>query len=130
MKRATMQITELSQVESIITKLREKLFAIKIPHEAFLDVQLALMEIIGNAFLHGTIGLENPQVEVEWQINNNSITLKVTDNGSGFDYKYAGTIYDDDILEEKGRGLFLVFNVLDEVRFNDKGNEIYCLKRW
>ncbi|MGI6226492.1 MAG: ATP-binding protein [Peptococcales bacterium] len=130
MKNSTFQLTELGQIENVIAKLREKLFSINVPQETFLDIQLALMEAVGNAFLHGVQGKERPLVELEWLINTNSIRLRIKDNGLGFNYKDLGCFHEPDILAEKGRGLFLMYSVLDEVRFNEQGNEIYCCKKW
>lgn len=123
-------LTQLSELQDVIGRLREKLFAKDVPMETFLDIQLAVTEAIGNAFLHGTKDLENPLVKVEWKINTNSIFLKIKDNGSGFDFQSAGIIDENNLLDEKGRGLFFISNLLDEVNFNEKGNEICCLKRW
>lgn len=125
-----MELTELAQIKNVTEKIRQKLAVLNIPQEVLLDIQLAVTEVVGNAFLHGTKGLHNPKVKIEWSINNNSISIRIKDNGSGFNYKSLGTLEDNDILAEKGKGLFLVSKVLDELLFNEKGNEIYCLKKW
>jgi len=130
MMESVFLLTELSQMEDVISQLRGKLISINITQEALLDIQLAVTEAIGNAFLHGTKGLDKPQVEIEWFIDNDSISIKVKDNGYGFDHSGLGALDDNEILAERGRGLFLIYSVLDEVRFNEKGNEIYCFKKW
>jgi len=130
MIKSVLRLTELAQIEDVVCQLKEKLMALNIPQEAFYDIQLALTEAIGNAFLHGTRGADKPQVEVEWLINNDSISFKVKDNGPGFSHGAMGNLDDNMILAEKGKGLFLIYNVIDQVRFNQKGNEIYCFKKW
>lgn len=130
MGRCIMELTDLTQINSLIQLLREKLAAVNIPQESFLDIQLVITEAVGNAFLHGTKGLKNPKVMIELHICNNSISMRIKDNGSGFDYRSFRDFGEFDILAEKGRGLFLISKIVDELRFNDKGNEIYCLKKW
>lgn len=130
MANKVFRLTELSQIENLIVKLREKLFVLNIPQETFLDIQLAVTEAIGNSFKHGTKGIDKPLVEVEWLINGSSISLKIRDNGSGFNFEDLKVLNEHNLLEEEGRGLFLIFSVLDEVWFNDRGNEICFLKRW
>jgi anti-sigma regulatory factor (Ser/Thr protein kinase) len=53
--------------------------------------------------------------------------VHVTDEGEGFD---PATVRDpttpEDLEEPCGRGLFLIRSLVDEVRFNPKGNSI-CL---
>lgn len=130
MESFIMELNEVVQIKNVIKKLREKLAEVDIPQETLWDIQLVVTEVLGNAFLHGTKGLESPRVKIEWFINKNSITIKFKDNGPGFDHKSWINFETGDILAEEGRGLFLISKVLDELRFNDKGNELFCLKKW
>lgn len=125
-----MELNELAQIKCVVKKLRERLGEIDIPPETLWDIQLVVTEVLGNAFLHGTKGLERPRVIIEWLINSNSIAIKFKDNGPGFDHKSWRDFETSDLLAEEGRGLFLISKVLDELQFNEKGNELFCLKRW
>ena len=54
----------------------------------------------------------------------------MADAGEGFDYKgLADPTTDENIIREGGRGVFLIRHLMDEVNFNEKGNEIRMIKR-
>lgn len=125
-----LKLTDLLQIENVIKTLRSELQSYNVPQETFFDIQLAITEAVNNAFIHGSKGLKKLLVEIEWWITSDKIQIKIKDNGPGFDYSQAGRFNVENILDEKGKGLFLMFSVLDKVWFNDQGNEVYCLKKW
>ena len=54
----------------------------------------------------------------------------VRDDGNGFDPAKLADPRDPANLQKcSGRGLFLIRTFMDEVRFNDRGNEITMIKR-
>lgn len=130
MTQARLLLTELKEMGKVLSHLKERLIHFDITHDELLDVQLTITETLSNAFLHGSKNMESPQVEIEWRINKRCILLKVKDNGPGFNYDPECDLDNYEELSEGGRGLFLLQNILDKVWFNDRGNEIYCLKRW
>ncbi|MBJ44720.1 MAG: hypothetical protein CMJ80_15840 [Planctomycetaceae bacterium] len=57
--------------------------------------------------------------------------MVIRDGGEGFDVSSIPSSGDAEAIEsEGGRGLVLIQNFMDEVRFNDRGNEITLIKRW
>ncbi|MFG0261057.1 MAG: ATP-binding protein, partial [Novipirellula sp. JB048] len=55
----------------------------------------------------------------------------VSDEGPGFDAAtWMATNASETLEIEKGRGLVLIRSFMDEVRFNDAGNEIVMIKRF
>jgi anti-sigma regulatory factor (Ser/Thr protein kinase) len=69
-------------------------------------------------------------VYVTIRFTRSEATLTVRDEGNGFD---SSTLSDptvaDNVGKTDGRGLFLIRTFMDEVRFNDQGNEITMVKR-
>jgi anti-sigma regulatory factor (Ser/Thr protein kinase) len=54
----------------------------------------------------------------------------IRDEGGGFDVSKVPDPGDPDVLERKGgRGLLLIQTFMDEVRFNETGNEVTMVKR-
>lgn len=88
---------------------------------------VALSESLANAIICGN--LEDPVkwVDVRAELRPETIVVQVTDEGDGFD---PASVRDpttpEDLEEPCGRGLFLIRSLVDEVRFNPKGNSI-CL---
>ncbi|QEG42615.1 ATP-binding response regulator [Roseimaritima ulvae] len=122
-------------------------------------VGMALDCAIRNAMFHGNLELSREQLEADRELvvegeptmleqrlsekpycdRQTRITLKLTpeearivvrDEGPGFDTSIVPSIEDTQVLnEEWGRGLVLIRSFMDEVTFNDRGNEITMVKR-
>lgn len=91
------------------------------------NLSVALSESLANAIICGNQEDEAKWVDVNVELRPDTIEVQVTDEGDGFD---PTTIPDptrpEDLEEPCGRGLFLIRRLVDEVRFNAKGNSI-CL---
>ena len=102
--------------------------------QAVRDLQLAVDEVCSNSIRHGYGGREG-QLEVTVELFGHSIRVVVRDWGRVFDPELVPVPDLDLPLEERalgGLGLFLVQQVMDEVRFefNDsKGNTVIMVKR-
>jgi len=56
---------------------------------------------------------------------------KITDQGKGFNHrKYLAGISDEtaELALPHGRGIAMVKNIFDEVRFNSRGNQVLLVK--
>jgi serine/threonine-protein kinase RsbW len=88
---------------------------------------VALSESLANAIICGNLEDLDKWVDVRAELRPETIVVHVTDEGEGFD---PATVRDpttpEDLEEPCGRGLFLIRSLVDEVRFNPKGNSI-CL---
>ena len=70
------------------------------------------------------------KVYVEVKINKEEANLIIRDDGPGFDVRTVPEPDDPQALEpQHGRGLWLIRSFMDEVRFNQDGNEITMVKR-
>ncbi len=70
------------------------------------------------------------KVAVEYSISSSRAAFRVTDEGSGFDYKGfigGGDVPSGDLLEH-GRGLFITMRAFDKVSFNERGNQVTLVK--
>ena len=66
-------------------------------------------------------------ISVQWEIRENLLKVVVTDCGSGIkDLKNYEEIKEDKILEEGGRGLYIIRCYTDEMKF--KGSSIIMEK--
>jgi anti-sigma regulatory factor (Ser/Thr protein kinase) len=72
---------------------------------------------------HGEDPTKMVQVRVECLVE--QVRLHVTDQGNGFNpHQIPEPVHPDDLENACGRGLFLIYNLMDQVRFNDRGNSI------
>jgi len=122
--------------------------------EQLFQICLILKEAIENAIFHGNLGLnidirrENPKlfyktalqkrdivpykdkrVTIQYDISRNSAKYVVRDEGKGFVHaELLDQIDPHNLLRIEGRGLIMIMNFMDEVFWNDRGNEITMVR--
>jgi serine/threonine-protein kinase RsbW len=94
------------------------------------NVRVALAEALANAIEYGNDNDTSKSVGVTVRFGPDRVEMEVTDEGPGFD---PHRLPDPTVLErrslETGRGIFLIQKLVDEVRFNEKGNSICMILR-
>ena len=84
-----------------------------------------LTEALANAIICGNAEDRDKTVLVEATLLPDAISLVVTDQGPGFDPGCVRPpLAPGELHRTGGRGLFLIRQLTDEVRFNDRGNSI------
>lgn len=89
------------------------------------NLRVVLAESLANAIIYGN--LENPDkwVDVRAELRREFIRVEVTDEGPGFDpADIPDPTLPGELDSSRGRGLFLIRSLVDEVGFNDRGNSI------
>jgi serine/threonine-protein kinase RsbW len=94
-------------------------------------IELSLQEALANAVVHGA--KEDPSKTVECLVacdEQRGILIIVRDPGPGFD---PGAIpsctLGENLYSNHGRGIFLINQLMDEVKFLKNGTEIHMVKR-
>jgi serine/threonine-protein kinase RsbW len=92
-------------------------------------IQLAVEEAIVNAITHGNKQAADKVVEVEFRVDPQTTFLRIKDQGSGFNPAAVPDPREDDHLEcTNGRGVMLIRELMSEVHYNDRGNEVTMIK--
>ncbi len=93
-------------------------------------LQVVLSEALANAILRGNREALDKYVDVRAELRADLIRVDVTDQGPGFDpAAIPEPIEPEQIDEAGGRGLFLIRQLVDTVRFNEQGNSICMILR-
>jgi anti-sigma regulatory factor (Ser/Thr protein kinase) len=94
------------------------------------NCRVALSEALANAIQYGNQCDEKKRVGVRVLFGKTAIEMEVTDEGDGFD---PASLLDptspERLSSPDGRGIFLIRRLVDEVRFNDRGNAICMIVR-
>jgi serine/threonine-protein kinase RsbW len=99
-------------------------------HTIRFNLRVALSEALVNAILYGNAEDDAKGVAVRVLFGRHAIEMEVTDEGGGFDYHdLPDPTLPANRLLPCGRGLFLIRQLVDEVRFNDTGNSICMILR-
>jgi CheY-like chemotaxis protein/anti-sigma regulatory factor (Ser/Thr protein kinase) len=89
------------------------------------NVAICLEELLSNAFIHGNRKDKDKRIRVTMGFDAEEFTLSISDEGDGFDGEdYLKKIREDQASIPEKRGLFIVDLLMDELRFNEKGNEV------
>ena len=95
-----------------------------------LNFRVGLTEALANAMLYGNGHDPSKRVTVEITLAEGEIRAKVTDQGLGFDPSLIPDPTEpENLVKTTGRGLFLMRQLLDEVSFNDQGNQVTLILR-
>ena len=84
-------------------------------------------EAIANAMLYGNGNDPTRTVTVELQVLSDRIVLSVADEGDGFDPAAVPELVSEEECHaaERGRGLFMMRHLAEQVIFNERGNAIW-----
>ncbi|MEQ1856906.1 MAG: ATP-binding protein [Longimicrobiales bacterium] len=90
-----------------------------------LNLRVGLTEALSNAMLYGNHRDPTKRVLLEIAFLQECIEARVTDQGDGFDpASVPDPTTPENLTRACGRGLFLMRKLMDEVRFNDQGNQV------
>jgi serine/threonine-protein kinase RsbW len=122
---------ERKSVEPVVAQVMET-----IRHLNCLDgkedaIELALQEALANAVVHGA--KEDPSKVVECLVacdEERGVIIIVRDPGAGFDHEaIPPCTVGENVYSNHGRGIFLINQLMDEVKFRKNGAEIHMVKR-
>ncbi len=95
------------------------------------DIELALTEAVANAVIHGASADPTKIVECDVACDEeHGMLIVVRDPGTGFDpASIADPCEGKNIYSHHGRGIYLINQLMDEVKFHKNGTEIHMIKR-
>ncbi|HEV2146201.1 MAG TPA: ATP-binding protein [Longimicrobiaceae bacterium] len=90
-----------------------------------LNFRVGMCEALANAVIYGNRRDPGKCVRVEVELSSSRVAVCVRDQGEGFE---PGEVPDPTLPENLersgGRGIFLLHKLMDEVRYNERGNEV------
>lgn len=95
-----------------------------------LNFRVGVAEALANAMIYGNGSDPDKRVRVEVELSSDQVALQVYDEGKGFD---PADVPDPTLPENLegtgGRGIFLIRELMDEVRYNEPGNCVRLVLR-
>ena len=94
-------------------------------------IELALAEALANAVVHGAQADPSKIVECDVACDENrGMLIVVRDPGKGFDPEaITNPCYGESVYSDHGRGIYLINQLMDEVKYLKNGTEIHMIKR-
>lgn len=95
-----------------------------------LNLRVGLAEALANAILYGNRADPDKRVRVEVELSVEEVAVAVHDEGPGFDpEEIPDPTLPENLERPGGRGIFLLRELMDEVRYNDCGNCVRLVLR-
>ena len=121
----------VKEIAPVLEKVMWVLGEIKCAEGKEFEIELSLQEALANAIVHGC--KEDPRKEVEFVVacdENKVMLIVVRDPGEGFDpTKIPSPLVGQCLYSEHGRGVFLINQLMEDVRFERGGTEIHMRTR-
>jgi serine/threonine-protein kinase RsbW len=118
-------------VDPVVARVMESVREMKCGDGKEAAIELALQEALANAVVHGA--KEDPTKVVECLVacdDQRGILIIVRDPGPGFDPQaIPSCTVGENLYSNHGRGIFLINQLMDEVKFRKNGTEIHMVKR-
>jgi serine/threonine-protein kinase RsbW len=93
-----------------------------------LNLRVGVAEALANAMMYGNARDPGKRVTLEAWCSPETIRIRVTDEGPGFDpKKLPDPTLPGNRSRSRGRGVFLIRQLMDHVEFNEQGNSIEML---
>lgn len=118
-------------VDPVVTQVMEAVREVDCVNGKADAIELALQEALANAVVHGA--KEDPTKVVECVVAcdaERGVLIIVRDPGHGFDpAAIPACTMGENLYSNHGRGIFLINQLMDEVKFRKNGTEIHMVKR-
>ncbi len=110
-----------------LMKRVEKLGVCK-PEQSNLFV--ALDEAFVNAVKHGNKFDSEKLIRVAMEVSRDEARFTIEDQGDGFDVNNIPDPLDpENLFKASGRGVLFIYNIMDEVKYNERGNRLTMVKK-
>jgi len=122
--------SDLALMNGVLEYLQErvaKLGLIKLDRS---NLFVALDEAFVNAVKHGNKNDPNKLLRITAELSPKEASFTVEDEGEGFDIREIPDPCDPaNLFRTSGRGVLLIYNIMDEVEYNAQGNRVKMVKR-
>ncbi len=122
--------SDLALMNGVLQYLLERVAKLGLIAPERSNLFIALDEAFVNAVKHGNKSDPTKLVRVGAELSPSEACFTIEDEGEGFD---VATIPDPrdpaNLFKSSGRGVLLIYNIMDEVEYNAQGNRVKMVKR-
>lgn len=110
-----------------LMKRVEKLGVVKAEQS---NLFVALDEAFVNAVKHGNKYDARKMIRVAAEVSKQEARFTIEDEGEGFDINsIPDPINPENLFKTSGRGVLFIYNIMDEVKYNERGNRLTMVKK-
>ena len=113
------ELENITRVEKLIDEISS---SHNLSSEVYGKISVAIIEAVNNAILHGNQLDINKKVKIRYDIDDESISFVVGDEGKGFDFSnIPDPTLPENLEKTHGRGIFLMNHLADAIEFAENG---------
>jgi serine/threonine-protein kinase RsbW len=115
-------LDELGKMDAFVNSIRD---AVSCDADTGHHIMLVLTEAVTNAILHGNRQQPDKTVDIRAELAPERVVISVLDQGDGFDPdSIPNPLEEQNLLKSSGRGVWLMREFADAVRFRDDGRHV------
>lgn len=116
------KLDNMSLVENFIDEIS---IALSIVSDLYGNLLISTIEAVTNAIVHGNDNNPDKVVRINVESDDKKIIVTVSDEGEGFDVSVVPDPTKPNYIEQpNGRGIFLMRNLADKVKFDKNGSVV------
>lgn len=121
--------TDLEVGHAAIDELMQALNTLGWEGADLFRIQMAIEEAMVNAMEHGNKRDTAKKVHLKFRVTPDLAWMQIEDEGCGFDHRNVADPTEEERLEQpRGRGVMLMRELMNEVIYNDCGNQVTMVK--
>lgn len=122
--------SDLALMNGVLEYLQERVAKLGLIRPERSNLFVALDEAFVNAVKHGNKNDLTKLVKITAELSPTEAAFTVEDEGEGFDIREIPNPCDpENLFRASGRGVLLIYNIMDEVEYNAQGNRVKMVKR-
>ncbi len=120
----------LNLMHSVLDYLTKRVEKLGVVNAEKSNLFVALDEAFVNAVKHGNKFKTEKNIRIIADITPKEARFTIEDEGEGFDVSAIPDSTDtENLFKTSGRGVMFMYNIMDEVIYNDRGNRITMVKK-
>ena len=122
---------EVGGIDPVVRRIMKVVSSMECGSGKEFEIETALREALANAIVHGCKGDPTKEIQVAVGCDESrGMLIIVRDPGGGFDPRaIPSPTTAQNLYRSHGRGIYLINELMDEVRFEKGGTEIWMRKR-
>jgi len=122
--------SDLALMNGVLEYLQARVAKLGLIQPERSNLFVALDEAFVNAVKHGNKNDPNKLLKITAELSPKEAAFTVEDEGEGFDIREIPDPCDPaNLFRASGRGVLLIYNIMDEVEYNAQGNRVKMIKR-
>jgi serine/threonine-protein kinase RsbW len=122
--------SDLTLMNAVLEYLLDRVARLGLIQKEQSNLYVALDEAFVNAVKHGNRQDPEKLLRVTAELSAREAIFTVEDEGDGFDVREIPDPCDPaNLFKSSGRGVLLIYNIMDEVEYSDRGNKLKMVAR-